>query len=41
VDEVWWRLHEALTRNSRCGSMQELIELTMSWLDDQLQKPRR
>jgi transposase len=34
VEEVWWRLHEAVTRNHRCGSMQELIELTMSWLDE-------
>ena len=32
VEEVWWRLHEAVTRNHRCGSMQELIELTMRWL---------
>jgi transposase len=34
VEEVWWRLHEAVTRNHRCGSMQELIELTMNWLDE-------
>jgi hypothetical protein len=24
VEEVWWRLHEAVTRNHRCHSMQEL-----------------
>jgi transposase len=34
VEEVWWRLHEAVTRNHRCKSMQELIELTMSWMDE-------
>ena len=34
VEEVWWRLHEAVTRNHRCGSMRELIELTMNWLDE-------
>jgi transposase len=34
VEEVWWRLHEGVTRNHRCHSMQELIELTMSWLDE-------
>jgi transposase len=34
VEEVWWRLHEAVTRNHRCQSMQELIELTISWLDE-------
>jgi hypothetical protein len=28
------RLHEAVTRNHRCRSMQELIELTMRWLDE-------
>jgi transposase len=34
VEEVWWRLHEAVTRNHRCRSMQELIDLTMQWLDE-------
>jgi putative transposase len=32
VEEVWWRLHEAVTRNHRCGSMEELIDLTIDWL---------
>jgi transposase len=34
VEEVWWRLHEAVTRNHRCRSMQELVELTIDWLDE-------
>src|SRR5262245_33194798 len=34
VEEVWWRLHEAVTRNHRCRSMRELVELTMDWLDE-------
>lgn len=34
VEEVWWRLHEAVTRNHRCHSMQELIDLTIQWLDE-------
>jgi transposase len=34
VEEVWWRLHEAVTRNHRCESMQELIDLTVDWLDE-------
>ena len=34
VEEVWWRLHEAVTRNHRCESMAELIDLTMQWLDE-------
>ena len=32
VERVWWRLHEAVTRNHRCGSMGELLELTFAWL---------
>ena len=32
IERVWWRLHEAVTRNHRCGSMKELLELTWEWL---------
>jgi|SRR6516164_8813912 len=32
VERVWWRLHEAVTRNHSCGSMAELLELTFAWL---------
>jgi putative transposase len=32
VERVWWRLHEAVTRNHRCQSMQELLDLTFRWL---------
>jgi transposase len=32
VEEVWWRLHEAVTRNHRCRSMAELVDLTLDWL---------
>jgi transposase len=34
IEEVWWRLHEAVTRNHRCASMQELIDLTIDWLEE-------
>jgi hypothetical protein len=34
VEEGWWRLPEAVTRNHRGGSRQALIELTMRWLDE-------
>ena len=34
IEEVWWRLHEAVTRNHRCRSMAELIDLTVDWLDE-------
>jgi putative transposase len=32
VERVWWRLHEAVTRNHRCASMEELLDLTFEWL---------
>jgi hypothetical protein len=28
VERVWWRLHEAVTRNHRCLSMEQLLDLT-------------
>jgi transposase len=31
VERVWWRLHEAVTRNHRCRSMNELLDLTFDW----------
>ena len=34
IERVWWRLHEAVTRNHRCGSMGELLELTWEWLQE-------
>jgi putative transposase len=32
IERVWWRLHEAVTRNHRCGSLEELLQLTFDWL---------
>jgi putative transposase len=32
IERVWWRLHEAVTRNHRCQSMNELLDLTFDWL---------
>jgi putative transposase len=32
IEEVWWRLHEAVTRNHGCASMEELIDRTLDWL---------
>ena len=34
IERVWWRLHEAVTRNHRCQSMAELLELTFAWLQE-------
>jgi putative transposase len=31
VERVWWRLHEAVTRNHRCQSLDELLDLTFDW----------
>ncbi len=33
IERVWWRLHEAVTRNHRCGSLEELLDLTFQWLE--------
>jgi transposase len=32
IERVWWHLHEAVTRNHRCQTMQELLDLTFAWL---------
>jgi putative transposase len=32
IERVWWRLHEAVTRNHRCASLDELLDLTFEWL---------
>jgi transposase len=33
VERVWWRLHEAVTRNHRCHTMEELLDLTFDWFE--------
>jgi putative transposase len=32
IERVWWHLHEEVTRNHRCQTMEELLELTFAWL---------
>ena len=32
IERVWWRLHEDVTRNHRCGTMAELLGLVRDWL---------
>ena len=34
IERVWWHLHEQITRNHQCQSMEELIKLTMAWLEE-------
>jgi transposase len=33
IERVWWRVHEAVTRNHRCHTMQELLDLTFEWFE--------
>ena len=30
IERVWWHLHETVTRNHRCKSMRELLDLTFA-----------
>ena len=32
IERVWWHLHEEITRNHRCHSLEELLDLTFAWL---------
>jgi putative transposase len=34
IERVWWRLHEAITRNHQCQSLEELVDLVLVWLSD-------
>ena len=34
IERVWWHLHEQVTRNHRCRSIEELVDLTTQWIDD-------
>lgn len=34
IERVWWHLHEQITRNHQCQSIEELVKLTMAWLDE-------
>jgi len=34
IERVWWHLHEEITRNHRCESVEELIKLTLAWLEE-------
>lgn len=33
IERVRWRLHEAVTRNRRCQSMADLLDLTFDWFE--------
>lgn len=33
IERVWWHLHETITRNHRCESLEELISLAYEWFE--------
>ena len=33
IERVWWHLHEEITRNHRCRTIEELLDLVMEWLE--------
>jgi transposase len=34
VERAWWHLREEVTRNHRCATIEELVKLTLAWLDE-------
>ena len=34
IERVWWHLHEQITRNHPCQDIDELVKLTLAWLDE-------
>jgi len=34
IERVWWKLHEAITRNHNCKNLDELVDLVFQWLEE-------
>jgi putative transposase len=34
IERVWWHLHDEITRNHSCPTMEELLELVLQWLQE-------
>jgi putative transposase len=34
VERVWWALHEEITRNHTCQTLEELVDLALAWLTE-------
>jgi putative transposase len=34
IERVWWALHEQITRNHQCQSLEELVDLTLAWITE-------
>jgi transposase len=33
IERIWWHLHETITRNHRCQSIDDLLEQVFAWID--------
>jgi putative transposase len=33
IERVWWHLHETITRNHRCHSLEELLAQAYDWME--------
>jgi transposase len=33
IERVWWHLHETITRNHRCQTIEELLDQALTWLN--------
>jgi transposase len=33
IERVWWHLHDEITRNHRCPTIEELLDLVFRWLE--------
>ena len=34
IERVWWHLHDEITRNHQCHTLEELLDLAFRWLED-------
>jgi putative transposase len=34
IERIWWVLHEQITRNHQCQTLEELVDLVFAWLAD-------
>jgi putative transposase len=39
IERVWWVLHEQVTRNHQCQTLEELVDFVLGWLTDRGQFP--
>lgn len=39
IERIWWVLHEQITRNHQCQSMEDLADLVIAWLTERRRFP--